>query len=122
MVALREYPTDRRGLVFASLIAVYITLILLTNTVGTKLFTLGDLTFPVSLLCFPITFLVTDIVSDIFGPKQARYFVVLGFLATIVLLVFVLIGLRVPPAPTYELNDAYQSIFGPTWRLFFAST
>ena len=116
-----EFPVDRRGIVYATLIAAYVTLILLTNTVGTKLFNIGDLTYPVSVLCFPFTFLVTDIVSDVFGPKQARYFVVLGFLASIVLVGFVLIGLAVTPAPTYVLGEAYNQIFGPTWRLFFAS-
>jgi queuosine precursor transporter len=123
---LRELPTDRRGMVYGTLIAAYICLILLTNTVGTKLFNIelplvGVQTFPVSVLCFPFTFLVTDIVSDIFGPKQARYFVVLGFLASLVLVGFVLIGLAVSPAPTYVLSEAYNQIFGPTWRLFFAS-
>jgi len=107
--------------VYATLIAAYITLIILTNTVGTKLFNVGDLTLPVSVLCFPFTFLVTDIISDVFGAKQARYFVILGFLASLALVGFVLIGLSLPAAPNYVLAEAYDQIFGPTWRLFFAS-
>jgi uncharacterized integral membrane protein (TIGR00697 family) len=117
----KEYPTDRRGLVYASLIAIYITLIILTNTVGTKLFVFMGLTLPVSILCFPFTFLVTDIISDVFGPKQARYFVILGFLASLFLLAFVVIGLSLPAAPSYVIAEAYAQVFGPTWRLFFAS-
>jgi len=121
-----ELPTDIRGQVYATLIGLYVCLILLTNTVGTKLFNIdlplvGNQTFPVSVICFPLTFLVTDIVSDVFGKKQARYFVALGFITSIILVGFVMLGLAVTPAPTYVLSEEYDKIFGPTWRLFFAS-
>ena len=121
-----ELPTNARGQVYATLIGLYVCLILLTNTVGTKLFNLdlplvGEQTFPLSVICFPLTFLVTDIVSDVFGAKQARYFVALGFITSIILVGFVMLGLAVKPAPTYVLSEEYNKIFGPTWRLFFAS-
>lgn len=122
MTALaREYPTDRRGLVFGTLSGVFVCLVVLTNTVGTKLFSFGTLTLPVSIFCFPLTFLITDVVSEIFGERQARYFVVLGFAMSLGLLGLVLIGLALPPATGYALESEYQSVFAPTWRLFFAS-
>ena len=117
----QEYPVDSRGIAYAILVAIYVTLILLTNTVGTKLFVLYGVVFPVSLFCFPLTFLVTDIVSDVFGPKQAQLYVIIGFAASMFLLLFVMLGLWVPPAPSYNLASSYNDIFGPTWRLFFAS-
>lgn len=117
----QEYPVNRRGIAYAILVALYVTLILLTNTVGTKLFVLYGIVFPVSLFCFPLTFLVTDIVSDVFGAKQAQLYVIIGFVASMILLLFVMLGLWVPPAPTYNLASSYNDIFGPTWRLFFAS-
>jgi queuosine precursor transporter len=116
-----EYHIDRRGIAYAILVALYVTLILLTNTVGTKLFVLSGVVFPVSLFCFPFTFLITDIVSDVFGAKQAQLYVVIGFVASVILLLFAMFGLWVPPAPTYNLASSYNDIFGPTWRLFFAS-
>lgn len=116
-----ETPTDRRGLVFGTLTGTFVCLVVLTNTVGTKLFPLGPLTLPVSIFCFPLTFLVTDVVSEIFGERQARYFVILGFTMSLVLLALVLIGLSLPPASGYQLEASYQAVFSPTWRLFFAS-
>jgi uncharacterized integral membrane protein (TIGR00697 family) len=121
MSNLTEYPTDRRGMAYAVLIAIYVALIMLTNTVGTKLFLFAGVIFPVSLFCFPFTFLVTDIVSDVFGSKQAQLFVVIGFVASLTLLLFVMVGLWVPAAPSYNLSEEYNKVFGPTWRLLFAS-
>ena len=45
----------------------------------------------------------------------------MGFITSIILVGFVMLGLAVTPAPTYVLSEEYDKIFGPTWRLFFAS-
>lgn len=113
--------SNRYELVFASLLALYVTIVVLTNTVGVKLFTLFDLTLPVSIVFYPLTFLVTDIVSEVYGAGRARFFVVMGFSMSVVLLVFSLIGIALPTADVYPLGQDYRNIFGPIWRLLFAS-
>jgi len=95
--------------------------VVLTNTVGVKLFEVGGRVFPVSLLWYPLTFLLTDIVSEIYGARRARWMVVLGFSMSLVLLVFALVGIALPAAPVYPLQEEYRNIFGPVARLLFAS-
>jgi len=112
---------NRYELLFALFMAVFVTFVLLTNTVGVKLFAAGTMILPVSILWYPLTFLVTDIVSEIYGAKRARFLVVMGFCMSLLLLVFSLIGIAVPVAPVYPLQDDYVNIFGPVWRLLFAS-
>jgi uncharacterized integral membrane protein (TIGR00697 family) len=106
---------------FASFMALFVTFVLLTNTVGVKLFTLLGVTLPVSILWYPLTFLITDIVSEIYGARRARYLVLTGFGMSLVLLVFSLLGIALPAAPVYALDADYRNIFGPVWRLLFAS-
>ena len=112
---------NRYELVFAGATALFVTLVLLTNTVGVKLFRLGGLTLPVSIMWYPLTFLITDVVSEIYGPARARFLVLCGFAMSMVLLGFSLVGIAVPVAPVYPLQDDYTNIFGPVWRLLFAS-
>jgi len=106
---------------FAFFMALFVTFVLLTNTVGVKLFTLAGVTLPVSILWYPLTFLVTDIVSEVYGPRRARYLVLIGFAMSVVLLGFSLIGIALPAASFYELAADYRNIFGPIWRLLFGS-
>jgi uncharacterized integral membrane protein (TIGR00697 family) len=106
---------------FAFFMALFVTFVLLTNTVGVKLFTVAGLTLPVSILWYPLTFLVTDIVSEVFGPRRARYLVLIGFMMSVVLLGFSLIGIALPAASVYALDSEYRNIFGPIWRLLFGS-
>jgi len=107
--------------IFAGFMALFVTFVLLTNTVGVKLFTLGGVTLPVSIIWYPLTFLITDIVSEVYGARRARFLVITGFTMSLVLLAFSLTGIRLPVATSYPLQEDYTNIFGPVWRLLFAS-
>ena len=112
---------NRYEQVFGGLLALFVTFVVLTNTVGVKLFTLWGVTLPVSILWYPLTFLLTDVVSEVYGARRARFLVLMGFGMSLLLLVFSLVGVALPSASFYALGDDYKNIFGPVWRLLFAS-
>ncbi len=64
---------------YAGFVAVFVTFVVLTNTVGVKLFTAFGKVLPVSVFWFPLTFLITDIVSEMYGARRARFLVIMGF-------------------------------------------
>jgi uncharacterized integral membrane protein (TIGR00697 family) len=101
--------------------ALFVTFVVLTNTVGVKLFTVLGVTLPVSIVWYPLTFLITDIVSEIYGAARARYLVIMGFGMSLLLLAFSLLGIALPAASFYALDQDYRNIFGPVWRLLFGS-
>ena len=114
-------PDARPDAVFSWLMGAFVAIVVLTNTVGTKLFVVGDVTLPTSLMWFPVTFLITDIVSEVYGAKRAQMLVWAGFLASLGLLVSVLVALALPASPIYALDAEFKAVFSPTWRLLFAS-
>jgi uncharacterized integral membrane protein (TIGR00697 family) len=118
---MRPRDPKRYELIYAGLMAVFVTLVVLTNTVGVKLFAVCGMTLPVSIVWYPLTFLLTDIVSEIYGARRARFLVIMGFCMSLLLLGFSLVGIALPVAPVYPLQQDYTNIFGPVWRLLFAS-
>ena len=120
---MERHPFSQRRyeLLFAGFTAVFVTFVVLTNTVGVKLFTVWSTTLPVSIVWYPLTFLITDIVSELYGARRARYLVLTGFGMSLLLLAFSLIGIALPVASVYPLQEDYVNIFGPVWRLLFAS-
>jgi len=106
---------------YAGFMAVFVTFVVLTNTVGVKLFTAFGIVLPVSIIWFPLTFLITDIVSEMYGARRARFLVIMGFCMSLLLLAFSLIGILLPVAEFYPLQEDYTNIFGPIWRLLFGS-
>jgi uncharacterized integral membrane protein (TIGR00697 family) len=119
--ARRHVKVQRYERIYAAHIALFITFVLLTNTLGVKLFTFAGYVLPVSIIWYPLTFLITDVVSEIYGAKRASFMVIGGFAMSMVLLFFAQVGIALPVADVYPLQREYENIFGPIWRLLFAS-
>ena len=85
---------------------------------------IGSYTFEqsVGLLPYPITFLVTDIISEIYGRKKANQVVTAGLIASIFMLLVVTISDFMPAAPWSPVNgDTFHQVFGLSGAAVFAS-
>ena len=67
------------------------------------------------------TFLVTDILSEIYGGKQARRAVMMGFFATIVFTIIIQVSLLFEPNSQDFVSDSMKTIFSIMPRLCVAS-
>lgn len=77
---------------------------------GTKLFEIS-----VGILPYPITFLITDLISEIYGKKRANDIVVVGIFASLFSLLIVLIANGVPATNWSPINDGlFTKVFGST--------
>jgi uncharacterized integral membrane protein (TIGR00697 family) len=77
---------------------------------GVKLFELS-----VGILPYPITFLITDIISEIYGKKKANQVVVMGIFASLFSLLIVLVSNAVPATPWFPVTDSmFTTVFGST--------
>ncbi len=119
---------DRIYFVLAGL---FISVLLITNVVGTKLFQPFGLTVNLAgseqallltsgIIAYPITFFMTDLVSEIYGKKRADFMVILGFCFSLVMMGFInIVGML--PTPITEFQNAYEVVFSSTFRLIFGS-
>ena len=92
-----DQPWAERAYLF--FVSVFVTLLVMTNVIGPKLFVFFGETLTAGIITYPFTFLVTDIVSEIWGKKRADRMVVTGFLMTIVMLIVVQVSIHLPPSP-----------------------
>jgi uncharacterized integral membrane protein (TIGR00697 family) len=77
---------------------------------GVKLFELS-----VGILPYPITFLITDIISEIYGKKKANQVVVVGIFASLFSLLIVLVSNAVPATSWSPVSDSmFTTVFGST--------
>ena len=76
----------------------------------------------VGLLPYPITFLVTDIISEIYGKKRANQVVTSGLFASIFMLIVVTCADLIPMAPWSPVDsDTFHKVFGLSGAAVFAS-
>lgn len=94
-------------LFFASLFSV---VVVVSNMITVKLFQvpfLSGATLPAGLITYPITFLISDLVNELYGAKQARQLVFLGFAMSFVACCIVELAIALPPS-----DPTFSAIFG----------
>lgn len=135
-------PKNTQLQLFIILSSVFIASLVSCNLIFQKFFSIdiwipfiGDYTFEqsVGLLAYPVTFLVTDIISEIYGQKRANQVVASGLIASIFMLVLVTISDLIPSAAfgtgnIFAYNSATQTeenifhiVFGLSSAAVFAS-
>ena len=108
------------------LVGIFIASLVTCNLIANKFVTinLGFKVFIVSagILPYPLTFLVTDLISEIYGQKKANLVVFAGFVASIFVLSFLWLGAQFNSIPSSIIDDfTYNAVFQNAWRLITAS-
>jgi len=95
--------------------------LVLAAVLASKLIAVGGLVVPAGVLAYSLTFLITDVISEIWGKERAQTVVVGGFITLV--LVFVLTGISIiwPPASFWPHQQAYETILGSSARIMVAS-
>ncbi|MBI2830094.1 MAG: queuosine precursor transporter [Chloroflexi bacterium] len=101
--------------------AIFVTCLLTANIIAVKLVSFGSLQLPAAIIIFPLSYIFGDILTEVYGYRQARKVIWLGFLCNLIFVAIAWIGQILPPAPLWEGQKAYETILGYTPRLLVAS-
>lgn len=123
---------DRQKQMFAQrlyiiLAGIFIASLVSCNLIFQKFFSwspFGLYTFELSvgILPYPITFLVTDLISEIYGKRKANQVVLSGLVASVFVLGVVMLAEYVPATKWSPINDEkFSAVFGLTSIAVFAS-
>ena len=121
-----QQPKPLGGTAFLFLASLFVTALVVCNLIagkivdvdlGFKVFTLS-----VGVLPYPITFLLTDILSEIYGRRRANQVVWSGFAASVFVLGILFLAKQFEARADSAVHDpAFQEVFGNSWRVIFSS-
>lgn len=116
---------DRREKTFLLLVSVFLLALLVANVFAASKLIQLDLGFhtvvvAVGILPYPVTFLVTDLISEVYGRERADFTVVLGFVVSLGLLLFLELGKWVPGFDPVQ-QESFAAFFASNARAVFAS-
>ena len=107
---------------FDYVMAAFVAILLLSNLIGaSKLATLGGFTFCAWILFFPVSYVIGDVLTEVYGYANARRCVWMGFAAMLFMAFMSYVVVAMPPAQGWDGQAAYESVFGSTWRIVAAS-
>ena len=107
---------------FDVMMTAFVAILLLSNVIGAdKAATLGGVRFGAGILFFPLSYLLGDILTEVYGYARARRCVWAGFFALLFMALMSWVVVHLPPAKGWTNQAAYEAVFGQTWRIVFAS-
>lgn len=103
------------------LFALFIASMVIVNTLGTKITTIAGVRVSVGIFFVPVMFLITDIVGDVYGDREAGRFVNMATIMLVFLFLMMNLCISMKPNDTWGLQNEYANIFGQSMRMTLAS-
>ena len=101
---------------------VYVTCLLLSNLVAGKMWAVtSNITLPAAVILFPITYIFGDIFTEVYGFKNARIIIWLGFVCSFFAVGVYMITIGLPHPDFWTNQEAYATVLGTTPRVAAAS-
>ena len=112
---------------FDFVMAAFVTILLLSNVLGAgkvaviELPGIGSWPFGAGNLFFPISYVIGDILTEVYGYARARRCIWAGFGALLFMAFMAWVVVALPPADTWQGQAAYEQVFGQVPRIVLAS-
>jgi uncharacterized integral membrane protein (TIGR00697 family) len=105
----------------------FVTILLLSNVLGAgkvaqvNLPLIGDWPFGAGILFFPISYVIGDVLTEVYGYARARRCIWAGTTALLFMAFMSTVVVALPPAPDWTGQQAYEQVFGQVPRIVLAS-
>lgn len=99
----------------------FTTCLLISNVLAVKIISIGPWAAPAGILVFPVTYILNDIIAEVWGYKKARLIIWSGFAMNLLAILLYLLAIHLPAAPFWQNQEAYSTVLGNTPRIVAAS-
>ncbi|MET1029120.1 MAG: queuosine precursor transporter [Dongiaceae bacterium] len=106
---------------FVLVVALFVTALVISNIIAVKLVLVQGLVLPAGVVVFPLSYILGDVLTEVYGYGAARRVIWLGFLCNLLAVLAIWLGGLLPAAPFWGGQAAYDAILGTTPRLLLAS-
>lgn len=95
--------------------------LLISNLISSKIIALGHWYVPAGVMIFPISYILNDVVAEVWGFRKARLIIWTGFIINLVAVLFYSLSVSWPAAPFWQNQEAFAIVLSSTPRIAAAS-
>jgi queuosine precursor transporter len=106
---------------FTPIAGIFVGVLLISNTVAGKFFSIGTLSFPAGVILFPVSYIFGDVLTEVYGYERSRRIIWTGVIAEILMALFYWLVLILPPAPFWHNQDAFSVVLSQVPRTVIAA-
>ena len=111
----------RVSVLFMLFCTLFCVCLITANVLETKLISFGPANFTGGLLIFPVSYIINDLVCEVWGFRRARLLIWMGFAMNFFFVTMAAIADFIPGADYWDRSEAFHSIFGLAPRIAAAS-
>tara|TARA_Y100000590_G_scaffold390525_1_gene466382 strand:+ start:282 stop:908 length:627 start_codon:yes stop_codon:yes gene_type:complete len=104
-----------------SLAVIFTTLLLTANISAVKIIAIGSEGIDAGIIAYPLTFLISDVISEVYGRKTTTKIIWLGFIANLLMISIIYVAGILPSATFWNDQQSYDQILGAVPRIVIAS-
>lgn len=106
---------------FLAVLALFIGCLIAANIIAVKLIFIWGMLLPAAVIVFPVSYILGDVLTEVYGYRAARRVIWLGFVANLVVVAAIWAGGALPAVGFWKDQDAYDQILGAAPRILAAS-
>lgn len=100
---------------------VFVTCLLISNIVAFKLIVLGPWVLTAGVLLFPVTYIINDLIAEVYGYSKAKAVIWFGFAMNLLMVAYFTLAIALPSPVFFTGQGAFATVLGGTWRILIAS-
>ena len=120
---IHQHPRKKVNVTTSVLILAifYTSCLILSNIAGSKIVSAFGLTFPAVLVFFPFTYIIDDIITEVYGFKISKKIIWIALLANLLIIFAAGVVVYLPPSDYWEGQSAFEDVFLSSPRILLAS-
>lgn len=107
--------------IYEMLAGLFVMTLIVSNIASIKVVAIGPLVFDAGTILFPLSYIVGDIVTEVYGYRKMRSLLYVGVVSLILTMTTFWVVQILPASPDWPNQVAYESILGVVWRIVLAS-
>lgn len=100
----------------------FVTILLVSNIVSIKMVAIGPIVFDAGTILFPLSYIISDIITEVYGYRRMRGLLVRGVVMLLVLSLTLWVVSALPAESSWALQSSFESTLGVVWRIVAASS
>lgn len=111
----------RRYKYLSFITGIFTATLLISNTLDTKLFSLGPLSLPSGIILFPLAYIFGDVLTEIYGYSASRKVIWTGLIGLLLMVGTYKLAIILPADRIWEHQEAFEAVLGRVPRIVIAS-
>lgn len=108
------------SMLFLYLSIIFVVCLLLSNILAAKLLKVASFSVSAGVLVFPISYIINDILAEVYGYQKAKNIIICGFAMNIFMAVVFIVAIALPSPEWFENDTYFEIILGSAPRTVLA--